>query len=207
MWKGQQAARDYGMDSKAFPSLACRSIQTAPRLPGETQPGWSKHRLGWAGWLITRANQRARREGLTNHNLWRVTQLVLVLRRTCTNSAPACSSFVPKYRGGWEGTAVCGGGGCQCHPTASSLSILVSGLAGSLGTGLSLGRYSSIWCICCLHPLIHTNLFHLIYLIYLICYIISISSISSASSRSIILNLNPTLSQPRVWSLSLYFCL
>lgn len=49
--KGQQAARDYGMDSKAFSSLACRSIQTAPRLPGETQPGWSKHRLGWAGWL------------------------------------------------------------------------------------------------------------------------------------------------------------
>lgn len=51
VWKGQQAARDYGMDSKAFSSLACRSIQTAPRLSGETQPGWSKHRLGWARWL------------------------------------------------------------------------------------------------------------------------------------------------------------
>lgn len=46
MWKGQQAARDYGMDSEAFSSLACRSVQ-GPRLPGETQPGWSKHRLGW----------------------------------------------------------------------------------------------------------------------------------------------------------------
>lgn len=151
---------------------------------------------GWAG-SLARAYQCVRREGFTNHALWRVTQLVLVLRRTCTSLTRRAVVLYLSTGGGWEGTAVCGGGGCQYHPTASSLSVLVSGLAGSLGTGTgvlagTVAFSASAACILLLILIYSTS---------------SISYISSASSRSIILNLNPTLSQPRVWSLSLYFCL
>lgn len=181
--------------AKRFHHWPVDQSKLAPRLPGETQPGWSKHRLGWAGWLELVNEQE--HEGFTNRTGRRVTQLLLVLRRTCTNSAPACSSFVPKYRG-W------------------------------------VGRHGSLWWRWLLVPPHRWRSKHLsewacgkswhwigvlagtvafrasatcILLFILIYSINSISSISSASSRSVILNLNPTLSQPRVWSLSLYFCL